>query len=319
MVNNLARYATAQHQELAAQQLQNLENQTRIQEGISDTKANMSILHTGLRTLSDSVNFSRRRPSRSLRRRLKPLGSQPIAEAEFEKELAAGMHMATTKTIDTMPDEEKLERMNCADDTASLESIFENENLASPDHNPKSPYQLGSSSGSLYHHSTSVINQTRILNRNWKYLGAWFKVVTYKASRFRDFPDLPDLNHDQKQTVLDIMIITRIIRAGLRFTYGDLHGANPPSVSLYIPRILHNGDQIFEKMRCLPLREFVSFFREGKYYATDMDDGQMTLLSVCKMLHRNPLSKGRTTNVIDNANTQFSAPLLSDEQTFTDS
>ena len=300
MIHNLTQYTAVQHQQAAIRQLENLENQRKIQDLVSTNHGNMLMLHTGLGHLSSSVNSIQRQLLRSLRRRPKPLEWQPIAETEFEKTFAQGEYAAAAQAIEIIPDEERFVCMNHRAAIANLESIRGNEDSGRSDSSYQLPYQL-ERSDSICQQCVCISNQARIIDHRWKSLGAWLSVVTYQESRYQTFPHLPSLSHTQKQTVLDITMMSRAISVRLQFTYGDFQGTNSLSVSLSTPRILNNDDKIFVKIFNVPLTEFTSFYREGNYCATDMDENQNTLLCVSRPLHTDRQPTGRTANNLNDA------------------
>ena len=149
MIHNLARYTAAQHQHmatrLAAQRLQDVENQRRIQELISKTYDSMMTLHTGMRDLMTPTCCLQRKPLKSLRQRPKPLGSQSITKVDFEQAFAVGVQTATAHSTRTIPDSKEIESQVNRHDEIVLESKCQNLISARSDCNPQISYHSGSS------------------------------------------------------------------------------------------------------------------------------------------------------------------------------
>ena len=286
MIHNLAQYTATQHQQLAAQQLQNLESQRRTQDLVSTTHGSTLMLHAGLKTLSSSVDTSRRKSLVFLRQRSTPRRSQQITEAEFNKTFADAELLDPIHTNQTISDDITCHTTNNVGDASHPRAInqqeYDNANELNVD---QSPLYQPSSSYPLYQNTNRIISRSRIVDQHLRYIRAWLSVVTYQENRHQDFPHFPDLSHKQKQTVLDITMQSRIICARLQFTYGDFQGPNILGASLSLPRTLKNNDQIFDAILSAPLTEFATVFCEGRYRTTDTNEHQETLLSVSSIFH----------------------------------
>ena len=86
--------------------------------------------------------------------------------------------------------------------------------------------------------------------------------------------------------VLDMIFMSRILCAGLRFIYGDFQGTNGLFMSLFVSRVLESGDAIIKAVEYSLLTEFRAFYHKGKYHTTDIIEDQTTLLNISEMLHK---------------------------------
>ena len=293
MIYNLAQYTAAQHHQLAAQQSEFLESQRGAHNLLSENHETMSKLHADMQNLSTSTAVLRRRALVSRKRRPGLLGPRVIPRVEFEKAVATVAGRSDVCSTQSISLEETSDRAHSRCEASRLQSSSSHargdialsgstsqhpalQTLASQDQ----ASQNSSSFNVLNHPTRHISTPRRILDKHWKCLGAWLSVITYRESRNHDHREFSDLIRCEKQTVLEIGLLSRMICAQLRFAYGDFQAVNAISVSLSIPRKIPASDEIFNHIEVLPLREFVSFFLEGSYRATDITEEGMSLLSV---------------------------------------
>ena len=199
---------------------------------------------------------------------------------DFEKTLATEEGLSSMGHTQAIPSEKGIEYAEPISDPSSPTSTRpKTSNVQDSAFDPstsRSPVSLDTPTQK----ARRISSQIRILDKHWKYLGAWLRVVTYQENRCRNYLEYPSLTHDEQQTVLDIEFLSRAISARLKLAYGDFQGSNGLSVSLSIPRILEDGDEIDYKLRNAPFNEFQTFFRKGHYHATDVFGYGWTMFEV---------------------------------------
>ena len=119
-----------------------------------------------------------------------------------------------------------------------------------------------------------------IINRHWRFLGAWLSIVAYHEEDYQAYPIASTFKSSQKQSILEINLISRALSSQLRFTYGDFSGANGLCMSLNIPKVISEHDSIFLAIEKGDLEMLICHLRTGAYRPNDVTHKGVTLLGV---------------------------------------